>query len=39
MFDLLMLALFVAAFAAAIGYVWVCLDLIGAPNGQWDDTA
>ena len=38
MFDLLMLALLVAAFAAAIGCVWVCVDLIGTPNGRRDDT-
>ena len=26
-FDLLMLSLLVVAFAAAVGYVWVCADL------------
>jgi hypothetical protein len=27
MFDILMLALLVVAFAAAVGYVWACADL------------
>jgi hypothetical protein len=37
MFDLLMLALLAAAFAVAIGYVRVCLDLIRVPGARQDD--
>jgi hypothetical protein len=32
MFDLLILAMLAAAFAAAIAYVWACLDMIRPPD-------
>jgi hypothetical protein len=37
MSDLLMLAMLAAAFAAAIAYIWACLDMIHPPDAAPDD--
>lgn len=34
MSDLLMLAMLAVAFAAAIAYVWACLDMIRPPDNK-----
>jgi hypothetical protein len=38
LFDLVMVVLLVAAFAAALGYVWACDDLTATPSTTPDST-